>query len=720
MDGSSVADVRRWAFSLAPAVAIVAVQQVLFPLSMGLFVHGALVGGLTALVALGMAMTYRSNRILNFAQAELGFLPVVLMAMLTTVWGWNWAVAAVISVLAAILLGAIVELAVIRRFAKAPRLLLMVATIGLSQVLGALGIILPRLFGRETFEDVSVPPPFVVRWRIGTFVFGTEALLAIIVIPIAAIALGLLMRRSSIGLAVRAAADSAARAVSLGVPVKRLQTVVWAVAGFLSFVAIYLRSGMLPGTAGSALTFAVLLRALAALLIGRLTDLTTIVSTAIALGVLEIGVGQNAESADVINPVLAVVIAVALLLGHRSKSTSRVDITEATSWQAAEDVRPIPTALARLPVVRLARWGGLALFSAAVLVLPHLLSIDRVYKATALMGFAVLGLSIVVLTGWSGQVSLGQMGFFAIGATVGAKATVDWGIDLSLALVLTGALGALAAVAVGLPALRLQGIYLAVTTMAFALAMNLYVLNPRFDIASWVPQGRVPRPPLLGQLDIDGETTFYYVALAVLVVLLLGLRGIRHSRTGRAMIAMRDNEAGAQAYSLDPTRIRLTAFALSGAIAAVAGCLTVHTSRGLGDQLFNPYNNLAVFSTAVVGGIASPFGAVLGALYIQGSRWFLPVQWQLLASGFGILLVLLIAPGGLGGIALRLRDRWLRSVASSRGLDVAGVAVTRFSDAAPDADASPVTDAAAAVVEGTDVDDTDPSDPSPVTAGSPS
>ncbi|HET7719988.1 MAG TPA: branched-chain amino acid ABC transporter permease, partial [Acidimicrobiales bacterium] len=277
---------------------------------------------------------------------------------------------------------------------------------------------------------------------------------------------------------------------------------------------------------------------------------------------------------------------------------------------------------------------------------------------------AVLGLSIVVLTGWSGQVSLGQMGFFAIGVTVGAKATVDWGLDLTLALLLTGVLGALAAVAVGLPALRLQGIYLAVTTMAFALAMTFYVLNPRFDIAEWVPQGRVARPPLLGQVDIDGETTFYYVALAVLVLLLLGLRGIRHSRTGRAMIAMRDNEAGAQAYSLDATRIRLTAFALSGAIAAVAGCLSVHTSRGLGDQLFNPYSNLGVFSTAVVGGIASPFGAVLGALYIQGSRWFLPVQWQLLASGFGILLVLLIAPGGLGGIALRLRDRWLRSVAS--------------------------------------------------------
>ena len=678
---------RRVLWSLAPAIAILAVQQLLFPISAGLFVHGLLVGGLSALVALGMALTYLSNRILNFAHADLGFVPVVLMAMLTTVWGWPWAVAAVVGLLAALALGAVVELAVIRRFARAPRLLLMVATIGLSQLLAALGILLPRLFGRETIDDVSVPPPFEVRWSIGSFVFGTEALLACIAIPVCGIALAIFMRWSSVGLAIRAAADSMARAVSLGVPVKRLQTVVWAVAALLSFVAIYLRAGMLPGTAGTALTFGVLLRSLAALLIGRLTNLLTIASTAVALGVLEIGVGQNAESPDVIDPVLAVVIVAALLLGRKSTSTTRVDITEASSWQSAEDVRPIPKAIARLPRVRLARWGGLALITAFVLVLPQVLSVDRVFKATSLMAFAVLGISVVVLTGWSGQVSLGQMGFFAIGVTLGAKATTDWGLDLTLALVLTGLVGAVVAVGVGLPALRLRGIYLAVTTLAFSLAVTSYVLNPRFDIAAWVPQGRVPRPPLLGRIDVDSEASFYYVVLVVLVLLLLGLRGVRHSRTGRALIAMRDNEAGAQAYSLHATRIRLTAFAMSGAIAAVAGCLTVHISRGLGDQLFNPYANLGVFSAAVVGGIASPFGAVLGALYIQGARWFLPLQWQLLASGGGILLVLLIAPGGLGGICLRLRDRWLHGAAGKAGIDAAGISVTRLSDDATEDEA---------------------------------
>lgn len=665
---------RSLASSLGPAAGIVALQLVFFPLSIGLFVHGVLVGGLTALIALGMALIYRTNRVLNFAQAELGVLPVVLMAMLTTAWSWPWPVAAVASLLAAGLLGVVVELGIVRRFSKSPRLLLMVATMGLSQVFAALAIFLPRAFGRSTIDTVSVPPPFEFDWSIGTFHLGTEALLAVIVIPVAAVALGWFLRRSSIGLAIRAAADSSARAVSLGVPVKRLHTVVWAVATVLSFVAVYLRAGMLPGSAATSIGFAVLLRSLAALLIGRLTDLVTIATTAIALGVLEIGVAQNAESPDLINPLLAVVILVALVA--RRRTSTRVDIADSSSWQAVEDVRPIPRALARLPVVRAARAGGLLLLTAFTLALPHFLSVDRIFKASSLIAFAVLGLSIVVLTGWSGQVSLGQMGFAAIGATVGSKATKDWGLDLTLAFALTAAVGALVAVAVGLPALRLRGIYLAVTTLAFALAVTSYVVNPRF--ADWVPQGRVARPDLLGQLDIDGELPFYYVCVAVLVLLLVGLRGVRHSRTGRAFIAMRDNEAGAEAYSLSSTRIRLTAFAMSGAIASLAGCLMVHVSRGLPDQIFNPYANLGIFSMAVVGGVAAPAGAVLGALYVQGSRWFLPIEWQLLASGFGTVLVLLVMPGGLGGLALRLRDLWLERVAAKHGVDAAGISMTRF------------------------------------------
>ena len=146
---------------------------------------------------------------------------------------------------------------------------------------------------------------------------------AAIVIPLTVIALGLFLKVSAAGVAIRASADSADRASLLGVPVKRLQTVVWMVAALLAFIAIYLRAGLVGLPVTSALSFGVLLRALAALLIGRLTNLVTIFTTALALGVLELGIFRNAESPLLIDPILGAVIAVALLLRRRSSGTHR-------------------------------------------------------------------------------------------------------------------------------------------------------------------------------------------------------------------------------------------------------------------------------------------------------------------------------------------------------------------------------------------------------------
>ena len=157
---------------------------------------------------------------------------------------------------------------------------------------------------------------------------------------------------------------------------------------------------------------------------------------------------------------------------------------------------------------------------------------------------------------------------------------------------------------------------------------------------------------------------------------------MRASRTGRALVALRDNERGAQAYGVDSIRVRLGAFALSGGIAALAGALFVHHQQALDTPPYEPGQNLAVFTMVVVGGVASPAGAVLGALYLQGVRWFLPTDWQLLASGFGVLLVLLVLPGGLGGLLHRLRDRWLLWVADRHQVDAPGLRPEQ--DAAPD------------------------------------
>jgi branched-chain amino acid transport system permease protein len=564
------------------------------------------------------------------------------------------------------MLGALVELAVIRRFFRAPRLLLTVATLGLAQLLAAAGILLPALFGEDRLLAPRIDPPFDIDFTIGQgrtgVLFHGNDVLALVTVPVVILLLAMALRSSAVGVAVRASADSAVRASLLGVPVKRLQTVVWAVTGLLAFVAVFLRAGVLGLPIDSTLSFDLLLRSLTALVLGGMTDLVAITAAATALGVLEVGIGANASSPTLVDPILAGVVFVALLVLRR-RGSSRVALDDVSTWRASEDVRPIPAALARLPLVRLARWGSVAVVVGVALLLPHVLSVDRSLKASALLIYAILGLSLVVLTGWAGQVSLGQIGFFAIGAAVGAKATQDWGFDLTLALAFVAVVGALVAVVVGLPALRRRGLELAVITLAFALAATAYFLNHNFF--SWVPNGRIDRPPLFGRVDIDSATGIYYLSLAVLAACLIGLQGVRRSRTGRALIALRDNERGAQAYALDPTRLRLAAFAMSGALAAVAGCLLAMHEQAYDPTLFGPFQNLSIFTMVIVGGVAAPAGAVLGALYLLGTRWFLPTDWQLFASGLGVLLILLVLPEGLGGLLYRLRDRLIRRVGNA-------------------------------------------------------
>ncbi|MBA2625810.1 MAG: hypothetical protein H0U89_09420, partial [Acidimicrobiia bacterium] len=481
----------------------------------------------------------------------------------------------------------------------------------------------------------------------------------------------------------------------LGIPVKRLHTMVWAGAALLAFTATFLRAGILGLPVGYALSFGILLRSLAALMLGRLTNLPAICASALALGVLELGVAwNNPQNPQLIDPLLALVVVVALVA--RRRVTSRVESGDASTWQAAEEVRPVPPELAGMTEVRVVRWAAGAVVGAALLALPHLLGTGSSLKASAVLIYAIIGVSLVVLTGWAGQVSLGQIAFFAIGAAVGGKATSEWGLDLTLALGLSAVVGAVVATIVGVPALRVRGLYLAVTTFAFALATTSYLLNRRFF--DWIPTSRIERPELLGLIDLDSPTRIYYLILAGLGLVLVAVRGVRHSRTGRVLIAIRENERAATAFGVSAMRAKLSAFALSGAIACFAGALFVHHQQAFGTGPYEPGQNLAVFTMVVIGGVGSVPGALLGALYLQGTRWFLPTDWQFVASGIGVLLVLLVVPSGLGGLLYKLRDGWLRWVADRHSVVVpslvADVRQEPTTTTVPDAALEPVPAAA--------------------------
>jgi branched-chain amino acid transport system permease protein len=182
----------------------------------------------------------------------------------------------------------------------------------------------------------------------------------------------------------------------------------------------------------------------------------------------------------------------------------------------------------------------------------------------------------------------------------------------------------------------------------------------------------------------------FYIALAVLALSLLMVVGWRRSRTGRVLIAIRENEKAALAYGVNVTRTSLAAFAFSGFLAAIAGVLYVQHANGLSSDPYLPVRSLELFTMVVIGGLGSLPGALLGAVYVQGVDFFLPAEWQFLATGAGLLLVLLLMPSGFGGVLADVRDGALRRIARRRGLMVpsllADVRVEEPAEAPPEED----------------------------------
>lgn len=716
-----------------PAAALVVVQLVLFPMPAGAWLQGVILGLLNAIVVLGLMLIYRANRVLNLAQASMGAYPATLAAGVAIIGGMAFlpaslmgAQAAVVGVIAiratrrsswaealiggvaigigatvgllvfshggylgalvvglttAVLLGVGVDVVVVRRFQRAPRLILTVATIGLAQLFSVGALLMPRLWHKDVMvgnnNRATYTVPFTLKFTIGQQVFRADDLVAAVLALACLVVVTALLRRSDIGTAVRAAADRSDRAALLGIPVLRLETLVWVVAAVLSFLGVFLQGAVLGVPLNAAVGLTTLVTALAAMALGRFENLPTALVAAVAVGVLNKGVAwNNGQRPEMVYAVLAAVIVVGLLILRSGRR--RVGAGEVSSWQASTEPRSVPSELRNLTEVRLVRRIGGAVALAVAAALPLWLDQSQEFRASTIAALAILGLSVVVLTGWAGEVTLGQMAFAAVGGAVGALATMEWHWDLSLTLLVAGACGALAAVIVGIPSLRFHGLFLAVTTLAFALATNGFLLKP--SEATWIPQGALERRPLLGVWGLDGQGAMYEVCLAVLVLALIAMAGVRRTRSGRVLRAVRDNQRAAQAFGVRAPLARLTAFGLSGFLAAVAGCLLVYVNQGYDAGTFSPEQGLNVFISAVVGGVGSAVGGVLGAVVLDGSRTFLNEPWSLLPTAAGVLGVLIVIPGGLAELAYRARDWGLRRLAARRGIEVPSLVADRGPD----------------------------------------
>jgi branched-chain amino acid transport system permease protein len=280
---------------------------------------------------------------------------------------------------------------------------------------------------------------------------------------------------------------------------------------------------------------------------------------------------------------------------------------------------------------------------------------------------AIAMLSLVVLTGWAGQASLGQFALVAVAAVVGGALTSRVGISFWIALILVPFFTAAIALVIGIPALRIRGLFLAVATGAFAIAVQAALFEERYF--DWLLPESVDRPTLFFFNFEDGRS-MYYLCLVVLAFSVFILGVLRRSRPGRVLIAMRENENNLRSFGIDPTRMRLTAFAISGFLCGLSGVMLAHHNRSVTASDFPAQISLDIFLYAVVGGVGSVPGVLLGTLYYAMQRLITDDLWRLAVGPFALLAILYIAPGGLISIVTSLRDGILKIIAQRRQMIV--------------------------------------------------
>jgi branched-chain amino acid transport system permease protein len=648
----------------------------------GILVLSAFIGLSYAMLAIGLILVYRANRVINFAQAQIGAAPAMLGILLMKLEHWPYPIALAVTVLSAAALGFLIEVAFIRRFAKAPRLVLMIATVGLSLVVALLQLLVPTLIfgvklhglGGRTVDSVPPTTPFsAFHFDIGGVRFSGNVLVIAVVTGLTVAALTLFFRRSNVGLAIRASAENADRALLMGISVRRLSTVVWMLAAVLSALAIFMQTTVTGVNLGVDIGPTALIYGLAAAIFARMTSFPRALIGAVGVGVLTQSIYYVYNDPFLPGAVMVPVLLI-VLLAQRGRLTRGEDAGVASFRQAAE-FRPIPPELRRLPEVVWGRRVVSVAVLASVVLVPLTLDVGRLALAAVVLVYAVVCVSLVILTGWSGQISLGQWGLSGVGAFIAGWFGGHLHADFFVTLLVAGLAGAFASLVIGLPALRIQGPFLAATTLAFAISVQVLLLSPKY-FGDQLPDvsHNVDRPVLYGQFSLAGPLAFYYVCLAVLIAALASASAIRRTRAGRVIIGVRDNTRGAQGYGINVSRTRIVAFTISGFWAALAGALFVYQQGALDQVSFDPTVSIMLMTIVVIGGVTSLPGAVLGATYLGVLKYggFGP-NLQALATGFGVLILLMVAPGGVAQGFYSVRDNALRVVARRHGLLVSSL-----------------------------------------------
>jgi branched-chain amino acid transport system permease protein len=604
----------------------------------GYTVIGITLGGTYALAAIGLVLIYRVSGVLNFAQGAVSMFSAFVAYQVSTVMGAPALVGLLVAIVAGGALGYVIERFTIRPLAGRSALSKVVVTIGWLLVLQtAAGLI----WGQTAYHR----PVQLASIRGFTFP-GTSVVVGWDEFTTIAVALGLafgtaaVLRWTTFGTSMRAVADDPDAARLWGINVNRVMAVSWVAGSAMGAIAGVLITPRINFDPIS-LTV-VVIDAFTAALIGRLTSLPWTVAGAMFLGLAETYpriFSSNAGAGHAVTFAL-VLVTLAILFRPGARLVQRIS--------AAREYQPVPaTDNPQVRRVVVAAAIGLGI------VIPLVLS--SYYQSLAAYSLIVglIVLSLVVLTGLVGQVSFCQYSFAAIGAfTVGSLVGGHgWSFWPALLLGVICSIGV--GVLVGIPALRLSGLFLAILTIAVALFFDHFLLAPgTWDsfsggVSSWT----LGRPSFLG-ISLAGAYAFYLFTLAVFLVAVLAVWNLSKSKTGRVLRAIRNSEIAAATSGVNVTAWKLAAFGVSAGLAGLAGGLLAPAIGSVSAGAFTVQQSLAVVAIAIVVGVRSAGAAAVGGIFlIFGPELLthtpLSTLWFPLIVGSTLIVQVILTPQGV-------------------------------------------------------------------------
>jgi branched-chain amino acid transport system permease protein len=575
-------------------------------------IRGIPFGCIFALVAIGLVLTYKTSGVFNLAFGAQAFFAAAVYYDTRVRHEWDLIPAALLAI---VVVSPITGLALYhflyRHLRTAPAIAKLVCSLGL---LVAGPEMVKLWFGQgSAFGPPSLSPDPDRIYRFGDYALDGNQVITLVITAAVVLALGALFRWSAIGLQMRAVVESSRMTELAGINADRVSTFSWALSSLFAGLAGVLLAPLFAQVASFNFT-TLLVAAIAAAAFGRLTSIPLTLLGGILLGVAQGVLAGYLPPASILanglRPSLPFV-ALFLLLLFWPGLRQRRELTDPLA--GVDPPPPAPAATQRAPVFTMIQ-RGLAVVTIVVGVTLCLFVFDSFWLNLFIRGvvFATILLSITVITGIGGQVSLCQAAFAGIGAFTTAQLVDRFDLPVLTTMLAGTVVAALVGALLAVPALRLGGIYLSLATLAFALMFDS-VLAP----LDWVSGGqlpiKVPRP-LIGPVDFASDKSFFLLCVVIFAVVGVLVILVRQGTTGRYLDALRGSEVAAAAVGINPARSRIIAFALSAAIAGLGGGLLAMHDEQANAANFVPFIGLFWVVLVLTVGARSVQGAITAGM----------------------------------------------------------------------------------------------------------